>query len=100
MKVQHQNFLLRTTAGRVALLTGIAAGTVTQKEIEYNVLVDIEKRPYRKPVVAYGKRYPSVTAAAADSCYQGASLNTLKNEQAFIRNLCNKDDTVGFYWSE
>lgn len=98
-KVQYTQFKLSTITGRVGLLTGITAGTVTQEEVEQAVLVDTEKRPYRKPVVAYGRRFGSITAAAEFGCGRNASLNELKAEQARIRKMCNEDCWAGFYWS-
>lgn len=99
---------LASTAGRTALLVGITAGTVTQKEIERAVLIDNEKRPHRKPVVAYGKRYSSVRQAATSQlaaelvgARSGPNYARMLNcEEKRIAYLCNKDDTVGFYWSE
>lgn len=99
-KVVYSPFKLNTQAGRVGLLTGITAGKVTREEVEAAVLQDTEKRPYRKPVVAYGRRYKSITAAAAANCRPNATLNELKAEQAYIRNRCNADDAVGFYWAK
>lgn len=99
-KATHTRFPLTTQAGRVALLTGITAGTVSRGEVEAAVLVDTEKRPYRKPVVAWNRRFNSVTEAAAAVCSKRASLNELKNMQQMIRRLCNADNVYGFYWSE
>lgn len=99
-KVIYSPFKLSTQAGRIGLLCGLTAGTVTRDEVEAAVLQDTEKRPYRKPVVAYGRRYNSITEAAAANCSSTATLNQLKAEQAFIRKLCNADNVEGFYWSE
>jgi hypothetical protein len=98
-KATPQHFSLNTVAGRVALLTGIVEGVVLQKEIMHAVIQDTEKRPYRKPVVAYGKRYPSVTAAAlANSGAVGRkAVNAMQKN---IARWCNEDCHVGFYWSE
>jgi len=100
-KVDYTALPLTCQAGRTALFIGLTAGTVTREEVEQAVLLDNEKRPYRKPVVAYGKRYSSITAAAADR-FNGrlATSNQHKSEQARIRRLCNEDKTVGFYWAE
>lgn len=99
-KVVYPKFNLSTVAGRVGLLCGLTAGTVSREEVEHAVLADTEKRPYRKPVVAYGQRFESITAAAEWACHLNATLNELKTEQARIRKLCNDDCWEGFYWSE
>jgi len=101
-KVAHKEFKLTTVAGRIGLLAGITAGTVDRKEVEHAMIADTEKRPYRKPVVAYGVRYDSITAAASDRWNKRAlpTLNEQKTEQAYIRKLCNADNVEGFYWSE
>jgi len=99
-KVVHDEFKLTTVAGRVGLLGGITAGTVGLAEVKAAMLQDTEKRPYRKPVVAYGKRYRSISEAAEDLCGWGASYNDMAAMRAHIRSLCNEDKTVGFYWSE
>ncbi len=101
-KVIHPTFNLSTVMGRVGLLCGITAGTVDRKEVEAAVLRDTEKRPYRKPVVAYGVRYESITAAAAERWHPWSqpTLSEQKAEQAYIRKLCNADNVEGFYWSE
>ena len=100
-KVDYEALPLTTQAGRTALFIGITAGTVTQAEIEKAVLLDNEKRPYRKPVVAYGKRFNSITEAANATFFgKPATVSQHKSAQAYIRRLCNEDKTVGFYWSE
>lgn len=117
-KVSPQVFQLTSVAGRVGLLAGITAGTVSREEVEAAVLADTEKRPYRKPVVAEGKRYNSVTDAALalvskyEKCVEfnrktrkfkivGAdrarAIDALKHR---IARYCNADNVEGFYWSE
>lgn len=106
--VEYEDNILSSAAGRTALLIGITAGTVSQKEIERAVLRDNEKRPYRKPVVAYGKRFDSVRSAATSQlanelvgARSGPTYARMLNaEEKRIAYYCNKDDTVGFYWSE
>ena len=104
--VEYEDNILSRAAGRTALLIGITAGTVSQKEIERAVLRDNEKRPYRKPVVAYGKRFDSVRSAASWSLGSTSAkvgieyARMLNAEEKLIARVCNKDDTVGFYWSE
>ena len=99
-KVSPQVFPLTTVAGRVGLLAGITAGTVTREEVEAAVLKDTEKRPYRKPVVARGKRYDSVTEAADGICGSMAPRKRLMAMQKTIARYCNADNVEGFYWSE
>lgn len=121
--VKYKEFKLTTQAGRVGLLCGLTAGTVTREEVEAAVLQDTEKRPYRKPVVAEGKRYASVTEAATALLSKYEKVATFnKKTQAIslisytevvanrskaldalkhrIARLCNADDTEGYYWSE
>ena len=105
VKVSPQVFPLTSVAGRVALLTGIAAKTVTTEELEAAVVHDTEKRQYRKPVYAYGKRYPSIRKAAIAALRLSTvggldyalKLNAMEHKIAY---LCNKDQTVGFYWAK
>jgi hypothetical protein len=99
-KVSPQVFALTTVAGRVGLLAGITAGTVTYEEVEASVLRDTEKRPYRKPVVAKGKRYSSVTRAAEGICGSMAPYKRLLAMQKTIARYCNADNVAGYYWSE
>lgn len=99
-KVIHPTFNLSTVAGRVGLLCGITAGTVDRKEVEAAVLRDTEKRPYRKPVVARGKRYDSVTEAAVDICGKYTTRKEVMAMQKTIARYCNADNVEGFYWSE
>jgi len=98
-KVTPKVFPLISTTGRVALLTGITAGTVTLAEVEHAVLRDLEARPYRKPVVARGQRYPSITAAAEALAGRFATHREIKAWQVTIANKCNADNVVGYYWA-
>lgn len=98
-KVAHKEFSLASTAGRVALLAGLTAGTVGRPEVEAAVLRDTEKRPYRKPVVAKGKRYSSVTEAAEAICTGYATRREVMAMQKTIARYCNADNVSGFYWS-
>lgn len=98
-KVAHKEFSLNSVAGRVALLVGVTAGTVGQAEVEAAVLRDTEKRPYRKPVVAKGKRYNSVTEAAEAICRGHATRCEVMAMQKTIARYCNADNVKGYYWS-
>lgn len=99
-KVSPQVFALTTVAGRVGLLAGITAGTVTRDEVEAAVLSDTEKRPYRKPVVARNRRYNSVTEAAESICGSMAPRRRILAMQKTIARYCNADNVAGYYWSE
>ena len=96
-KVTHKEFKLATQAGRIGLLCGITAGTVTNAEIEHAIIADTEKRPYRKPVVANGKRYPSITAAAV--ALADNNRKAVLAMQKTIANWCNADNVEGYYWA-
>lgn len=113
-KVAHKEFSLASTAGRVALLVGVTAGTVSRTEVEAAVLRDTEKRPYRKPVVVPGIRgkemhFTSVRFAAAYLLWlehrkTGAPVGTyyaraLGAIEKRIARYCNADNVKGFYWS-
>lgn len=99
-KVSPQVFQLTTVAGRVGLLAGITAGTVSREELEAAVLKDTEKRPYRKPVVASGIRFDSVTKAAEAHTRNRATRREVLAMQKTIARYCNADNVEGFYWSE
>lgn len=104
-KTKPTVFPLTKQAGRIGLLAGIAAGTVTRAELEFTTLLDTEKRPYRKPVVADGIRYESVTDAAVSILGKTKSkrYSYAKRMDAMrhrIAAYCNADNVEGFYWSE
>ena len=107
-KAIPQVFPLTSTAGRVALLVGLTAGTVSRPEVEAAVLQDIEPRRYRKPVVAWGIRFESITLAAearAEIGYKAFMgpveyMRRVKQWQKNIANWCNADNLQGFYWAE
>ncbi len=106
VKVVPQVFPLNTVAGRVGLIAGITAGTVSRAEVEAAVLHDVEPRNRRKPVVVEDIRFSSITNAALylmrqEKVKQGMAftrrLDTLKHT---IANWCNADTVPGYYWSE
>lgn len=111
-KVNPTQFKLTTQAGRVGLLCGITAGTVTREEAEDAVMADIEKRPYRKPVVVPDRngvevRFDSVREAAhfllkssKKSISKSRYALCLNNMEKFIARRCNQDRWMGFYWAE
>ena len=104
-KITPAVYPLTTSAGRVGLLAGITAGTVTTAEVEASVLHDVAPRQYRKPVVAEGRRFPSVRAAAIwllrdSQSFQRANYARLLNAtEKSIARACNADNVVGYYWS-
>lgn len=105
-----KHFPLARQSGRVALLLGVLAQAVTAQEIQAAVLLDTEKRPRVKPVVAGGRRYSSVIAAADGLArrkhplwtsivgqYGSVSLGRLAVARA-ISYRATKDTFHGFYW--
>lgn len=98
-KVTPQVFPMNTVAGRTALLIGLTAGQVSRAEVEAAALLDNEKRPYRKPVVAQGRRYRSVTQAAEAICGATAPRKRVLAMQKTIARYCNADNVAGYYWS-
>lgn len=91
-------FPLTSAAARIALLVGITAGTVGRTEVEAAVLRDAEARPYRKPVVAGGIYFPSITEAAND--WSRPHWQSVGARQKEIARLCNADNVEGYYWAE
>lgn len=107
MKVVHNTFPLTQSANRIGLLCGVVAGTVENAEIEAAVINDTLPRPYRKPVVAEGRYYGSVTEAAKDivtsrksRMSKDAFFRAVQSEQKRIARLCNDDCWNGYYWAE
>jgi hypothetical protein len=102
MQVQHRSFPLTSQAGRVALLTGILAGVVGAQEILAAVADDVETRPRRKPVRAWDRRFPSITAAAewARQEFRWSDPRSVAAWRQQIARLCNQDCWPGFYWEE
>lgn len=90
----------------MALLSGILCDTVGNGEIQHAMMVDTERRQYRKPVVADYKWFPSVADAVryemGKEVYQCAST-VLRRYDALrkrITVMCDNDDVPGYYWSE
>ena len=115
-KATNTQFNLAKQSGRVGLLCGITAGTVTAAEIEHAVLKDTEPRTYRKPVVvpdfgyipAREQRFDSITEAAhylvtwlGDTWGQNEEyarkLDAMKHR---ITRYCNADNVLHYYWAE
>lgn len=105
MKIVNNVFPLASSANRIALLTGIVAGTVGDKEVEAAVLKDTEKRRRSKPVRAEGLYFASVTEAAktlVTAEYGRLDKNTYyRAVQARIKKIsrmCNEDCHDGYFW--
>jgi hypothetical protein len=106
-KIIPFQFPLSTQAGRVALLAGIMSGYVTKQEIAHAITQDMETRPRIKPVMAWGRRFESVTAAAhwairwkPDFCAKGIAGDHARLERArkLIARRATQDCWAGFYW--
>ena len=105
MKIVNNVFPLASSANRIALLTGIVAGTVGDKEVEAAVLKDTEARLRAKPVRAEGLYFASVTEAAKtlvtaehgrldkDTYYRKVQSRIKK-----ISRMCNEDCHDGYFW--
>lgn len=105
MKIVNNVFPLASSANRIALLTGIIAGTVGDKEVEAAVLKDTEARRRSKPVCAEGLYFASVTEAAKflvtaengrlnkDTYYRKVQARVKK-----ISRMCTEDCFDGYYW--
>jgi hypothetical protein len=105
MKIVNNVFPLASSANRIALLTGIIAGTVGDREVEAAVLKDTESRLRTKPVRAEGLYFASVTEAAKtlvtaehgrldkDTYYRKVQARIKK-----ISRMCNEDCHEGYFW--
>lgn len=104
MKIVNNVFPLASSANRIALLAGIAAGTVDTNEIEAAVLKDTEKRVRSKPVRAAGIYFASVTDAAkflvsADSRMDKDTYYLkVQAKRKKISSMCTADCYHGYYW--
>lgn len=107
LKVKNPVFPLASSCNRIALLTGIVAGTVPNAEIEAAVLKDTEKRKRNKPVVAEGIRFDSVTDAARHMVAQSRMrlskddyFDLVQRKMKKISRMCTQDCWEGYYWAE
>lgn len=107
MKSRNITFPLASSAYRIAVISGLIAGTVTRNEAMMNIVVDATQRRHKKPVVAEGVRYDSVSDAAKflvllrpGRSSKEAFFRAVQNEQKRIARLCNQDRSEGYYWSE
>jgi hypothetical protein len=106
MKVIDTKFPLTHSANRVALVTGLIAGLVSKAEAQDSIVHDTLARKWKKPVVAEGTRYESVTAAALSAVNaRGVKLSpqdhfkAVQSEVKRISRLCTQDCWEGYYWS-
>lgn len=107
MKIVNNVFPLAISSNRIALLTGILSGTVGDREVEAAVLKDTEKRAHRKPVVAEGIYFESVTEAAkvlvttrTGRMTKDTFFRAVQSEQKRIARKCTQDCWDGYYWAE
>lgn len=106
MKVIDTKFPLTHSANRVALVTGLIAGLVDKAEAQESILHDTMARKWKKPVVAEGTRFESVTAAAQHIVAQRRGklspndhFRAVQSEVKRISRLCTQDCWEGYYWS-
>lgn len=106
MKTVNTVFPLASSANRVAIITGLLAGTVSKVEAELAVERDVGKRTRCKPVVAAGVRYDSVSDAAKflvlirpGRSSKEAFFRAVQSEQKRIARLCTQDCWDGYYWA-
>jgi hypothetical protein len=110
-KIQPCVFPLARQNERVALLLNVMDGTVTVDQVAKIIEQDVATRPVRKPVVAFERRFGSVTEAAhwairwkPDFGQSGRSVAgehaRLERVRKLIARKCNQDCWAGFYWSE
>lgn len=108
-KVQPRVFKLARQTERVALLLNIMDGVIMTEQIAEVIKQDVEPRPVRKPVVAFDRRFESVTAAAHWAIrwrpeFCGGGMNgehaTLERVRKSISRMASQDCWAGFYWSE
>ena len=107
LKVENTVFPLASSSNRVALLTGIVAGTVGKAEITEAVLKDTLRRKHKKPVVAEGMYFDSVTDAArflVSRCVRSTNNNVyfdlVQSKMKSISRMCTQDCWEGYYWAE
>jgi len=107
LKVENPVFPLASSSNRIALLTGIVAGTVGKAEITKAVLKDTERRKHKKPVVAEGMYFDSVTDAARFLVSKGVRglhkdvyFDLVQSKMKKISRMCTQDCWAGYYWAE
>ena len=105
--VAAQHYPLAKSVNRVALLLNIHAGLITQEQLEEATVQDSVPRTRSKPIVAYGVRYESITAAARAMVMQRKTrwdkddyCAALSNQKQRLTRLCNAGTYTGVYWSK
>ena len=101
-KATPKVFPLTTVAGRIGLLGGLTAGTVTREEVEYNMLVVVPRHTGGEV------RFDSITDAAKYlvMCENGITLNRYDYARKMdcmkhrIARYCNADNVEHYYWAE
>lgn len=99
LKTTPHAFPLASQAARVALPLGVLDGNVQAQEVRAAVAQDVLPRPHRKPVVADGMHFISVTAAAKFFVQRDSYSNVSAMCKAIARK-CNEDCWEGYYWAE
>lgn len=106
-KALNITFPMASSAHRIAIVSGMLAGTVEKEEAMQEVLHDMTPRAHKKPVVAEGQRYDSVTDAAkflvlvrGGRSSKEQFFRAVQCEQKRIARLCTQDCWDGYYWAE
>ena len=106
-KALNITFPMASSAHRIAIVTGLLAGTVDREEAMVAVIQDAQGRAHKKPVVAEGVRYDSVTDAAkflvlvrGGRSSKEQFFRAVQCEQKRIARLCTQDRWEGYYWAE
>jgi cell division protein YceG involved in septum cleavage len=107
MKATNIKFPMASSAHRIAIVSGLISGLVGRAEAMRTIEQDAGQRRHKKPVVAEGVQYDSVTDAAKflvlvrpGRLSKEAFFRAVQNEQKRIARLCNQDQTEGYYWAE
>ncbi len=106
-KALNITFPMASSAHRIAIVSGMLAGTVGRQEAMMNIAQDAVPRAHKKPVVAEGQRYDSVTDAAkflvlvrGGRSSKEKFFRAVQSEQKRIARLCTQDCWEGYYWAE
>jgi len=99
-RIQPRVFPLTRQSGRVALLLGVLDGHVGVQELQAAVALDVEPRPHRRPVMAWGRRFESITQAAAEAARRQPGVMTARSWQRWVKQQADADCWAGFYWCE
>ena len=106
-KVQNLVFPLASSANRAELINGLMDGVIKHSEAQAALVLDLSPRPHKKPVVAEGTYFPSVTDAAKAIVAQRLKnvskdifFKAVQSEQKRISRWCSQDCWEGYYWAE